>query len=130
MNRKKKTNIGHSVFQRLLNIARSQGADFNLLLYRYGMERFLYRLSISAHSKKFILKGASMFLVWKGQNFRVTKDADLLYAEAAESGDIIHIFKECSPSRAFGVPAVYCGSRKTGSHGAPEYGQQPDERFL
>ncbi len=97
MNRKKKTNIGHSVFQRLLNIARSQGADFNLLLYRYGMERFLYRLSISAHSKKFILKGASMFLVWKGQNFRVTKDADLLYAEAAESGDIIHIFKEvCS----------------------------------
>jgi len=71
-----------------------------------------------------------MFLVWKGQNFRVTKDADLLYAEAAESGDIIHIFKECSPSRAFGVPAVYCGSRKTGSHGAPEYGQQPDERFL
>ena len=51
---------------------------FNLLLSRYGMERFLYRLSISPHKNRFILKGASLFLVWKGQNYRVTRDADLL----------------------------------------------------
>jgi hypothetical protein len=42
------------------------------------MERFLYRLSISPHNDRFILKGASLFLVWKGQNYRVTRDADLL----------------------------------------------------
>jgi len=71
-------NIAHSVFQRLLNHARTNNEDFNLLLSRYGMERFLYRLSVSAHKTRFVLKGASLFLVWKGQSYRVTRDADLL----------------------------------------------------
>lgn len=73
-----KRNISHSVFQRLKNYAKTHGSEFNLVLLRYGMERFLYRLSISRHADHFILKGASLFLVWKGQNFRVTKDADFL----------------------------------------------------
>ncbi len=42
------------------------------------MERFLYRLSVSSYCDRFILKGASLFLVWKGQNYRVTRDADFL----------------------------------------------------
>ncbi|WP_179953059.1 nucleotidyl transferase AbiEii/AbiGii toxin family protein [Desulfobotulus mexicanus] len=42
------------------------------------MERFLYRLSVSPHSDRFVLKGASLFLVWKGQNYRVTRDVDFL----------------------------------------------------
>ncbi|NOY23502.1 MAG: nucleotidyl transferase AbiEii/AbiGii toxin family protein [Acidobacteria bacterium] len=42
------------------------------------MERFLYRLSVSSYSGQFILKGASLFLVWMRQNYRVTRDADLL----------------------------------------------------
>ena len=67
-----KKNPGHSVFQRLLNYARNSGEDFNLLLSRYGIERLLYRLSISSHVDKFIIKGASLFLIWKGQNYRVT----------------------------------------------------------
>ena len=40
MNQKQK-NVAHSIFQRLLNRARSNKEDFNLLLSRYGMERFL-----------------------------------------------------------------------------------------
>jgi hypothetical protein len=48
----KKPNTGHSVFQRLLNHARAQGEDFNLLLFRYGVERLLYRLSISPYAEK------------------------------------------------------------------------------
>ena len=71
-------NIPHSIFQRLLNLAKSNKVDFNLLLSRYGMERFLYRLSVSPYCDRFILKGASLFLVWKGQNYRVTRDADFL----------------------------------------------------
>ena len=71
-------NIAHSIFQRLLNRAKANKEDFNLLLSRYGMERFLYRLSISACCDRFILKGASLFLVWNGQNYRVTRDADFL----------------------------------------------------
>lgn len=78
MSKKLKSNVAHSVFQRLLNQAKADRVDFNLLLTRYGMERFIYRLSTSAHSDEFILKGASLFLVWKGQNYRVTRDADFL----------------------------------------------------
>ena len=78
MSPEKNRNTSHSIFRRLLNYARSNKEDFNLLLFRYGIERLLYRLSISPHADSFILKGASLFLVWKGQNYRVTKDADLL----------------------------------------------------
>lgn len=73
-----KENRGHSVFQRLLNLAKAEKTDFNMLLVRYGAERLLYRLSISSYSRQFILKGACLFLVWRGQNFRVTMDVDLL----------------------------------------------------
>ena len=78
MSQNEKKNLAHSVFQRLLSRAKANKEDFNLLLSRYAMERFLYRLSISPHGNRFILKGASLFLVWKGQNYRVTRDADLL----------------------------------------------------
>jgi hypothetical protein len=92
----KKQNTGHSVFQRLLNHAKTHGEDFNLLLFRYGIERLLYRLSISPHADRFILKGASLFLVWKGQNYRVTKDADLLGLDPADVEHLTEVFKELS----------------------------------
>jgi len=41
-------NLAYSVFHRLLNHAKQNGEDFNLLLSRYAMVRFLYRLSKSA----------------------------------------------------------------------------------
>jgi len=90
----KKRNTGHSAFQRLLSYARTRGEDFNLLLFRYGVERLLYRLSISSDADKFILKGASLFLVWKGQNYRVTKDADLLGSSPADIEYIASIFRD------------------------------------
>lgn len=90
----RKRNTGHSVFQRLLNHARTRGEDFNLLLFRYGIERLLYRLSISPHANKYILKGASLFLVWRGQNYRVTKDADLLGSHPSDTEHITGVFKE------------------------------------
>jgi predicted nucleotidyltransferase component of viral defense system len=72
-------NLAHSVFQRLLNYAKENGENFNRLLSRYAMERFLYRLSKSEHSEKFILKGALLFLVWEPDyDRRSTKDIDLL----------------------------------------------------
>jgi hypothetical protein len=40
-------NIGASIRTRLLNKARTENVDFNLLLTRYALERMLYRLSIS-----------------------------------------------------------------------------------
>ncbi|MFH1974492.1 MAG: nucleotidyl transferase AbiEii/AbiGii toxin family protein [Pseudomonadota bacterium] len=94
MSQSKKPDIGHSVFNRLLNRARAGKEDFNLLLFRYGIERLLYRLSISPHADKFILKGASLFLAWKGQHYRVTKDLDLLGLGPADVEHISGVFKE------------------------------------
>ncbi len=89
-----KPNAGHSVFQRLLNYAKEHREDFNLVLFRYAIERLLYRLSVSSHADKFILKGASLFLVWFGQNYRVTKDADLLCSGPADVEHIAAVFME------------------------------------
>jgi predicted nucleotidyltransferase component of viral defense system len=81
------------VFQRLLNQAKSRGEDFNFVLLRYGTERLLYRLSVSPYAGEFILKGASLFLVWKGQTYRVTKDTDLLGFGSADPDRISAVFK-------------------------------------
>jgi hypothetical protein len=91
-----KPNAGHSIYQRLLNYAREHREDFSLLLSRYGVERLLYRLSISPHVNKFILKGASLFLVWTGQNYRVTKDADFLCSGPADVEHVTAVFRELS----------------------------------
>jgi len=42
------------------------------------MERFLYRLSVSSHADKFILKGALMLRVWQAPEIRPTMDIDML----------------------------------------------------
>ncbi len=71
-------NIAASVRQRLLNRARSEGRTFSELLQYYAMERFLYRLSQSAHARRFILKGALMLRVWHVPEVRPTMDIDML----------------------------------------------------
>ncbi len=71
-------NVAASVQQRLKNHAREMGADFNLVLQRDAAERFLYRLGVSSEVDRFTLKGAALFLVWSGNEFRSTRDVDLL----------------------------------------------------
>jgi len=87
-------NIAHSIFQRLLNRAKANKEDFNLLLSRYGMERFLYRLSVTSYRDRFILKGASLFFVWKGQNYRVTRDADFLGFGNPDMEQLADVFRD------------------------------------
>jgi predicted nucleotidyltransferase component of viral defense system len=67
-----------SVHDRLLNRAHSTGEDFNLLLTRYSLERFLYRISISEYKGQFLLKGALLFDLWFDNPHRPTRDMDLL----------------------------------------------------
>lgn len=71
-----------SVRQRLLNLARERGENYQLLLTRYALERFLYRLSISRYAQRYVLKGAFRFMAWTNEAHRPTKDLDL-----AGSGD-------------------------------------------
>jgi hypothetical protein len=71
-------NIGASVRARLLGRARTERSDFQILLTRYALECLLYRLSVSEHRDRFILKGAMLFVTWIGDPFRPTRDLDLL----------------------------------------------------
>ena len=70
--------LAQSVQQQLLNKARERKEDPNLVLIRYALERFLYRLGRSRHRDQFVLKGAMLFTAWTGQPHRPTRDLDLL----------------------------------------------------
>ncbi len=78
MSRKSPGNIAASVRQRLLNKSRTDKRPFGELLQYYSMERFLYRLSVSNHAKRFILKGALMLRTWNAPSARPTMDIDML----------------------------------------------------
>lgn len=61
-----------------MNLATERKEDFGLVLSRYGLERFLYRLSVSPHRDSFVLKGAFLLQVWTEESYRPTRDLDLL----------------------------------------------------
>ena len=86
-------NMAASVRQRLLNKAREQRADFNLMLTRYGLERLLYRLSVSEHSNRFVLKGAMLFPLWGIDGFRTTRDLDLAGFGEGDLEELIDVFR-------------------------------------
>lgn len=71
-------NVAASIRQRLYNLSRERGEDFQLVLTRYGLERLLYRLGQSEYADRFVLKGAMLFAVWTDEVYRPTKDLDLL----------------------------------------------------
>ncbi len=78
MTRGKPANLAASVRQRLMNIAKERGEEFQYVLTRYGMERLLYRLTQSEHASVFVLKGAALFQLWTNQPHRPTRDLDFL----------------------------------------------------
>jgi hypothetical protein len=67
-----------SIHARLLNRAKERGEDFNLMLTRYAIERFPYRLSTVPAREAFWLKGALLFDLWFDVPHRPTRDADFL----------------------------------------------------
>jgi hypothetical protein len=71
-------NVVASTRQRLLNLARQRGEDFNFLLTLYGLERLLYRLGQSPYRSDFVLKGAMLLRAWSISEHRPTRDLDLL----------------------------------------------------
>jgi hypothetical protein len=84
--------IAASVRQRLLDLARRRNEEFQTVLTRYGLERFLYRLAASPHADEFVLKGAMLFAVWTGEMHRATWDVDLLGRGDAGAGRIQKLF--------------------------------------
>lgn len=71
-------NKAASVKGRLLNMARAQGRNFDILLVRFTLERLLFRLSRSAYRDNYILKGGMLVTQWLDHDNRETRDADFL----------------------------------------------------
>lgn len=86
--------LARSVQVRLARHAKDIGVDPNLVLTRYTVERFLYRLSRSPHAEQFVLKGALLLLVWLGETLRPTRDADLLGFGELSDDALLKIFRD------------------------------------
>ncbi len=87
-------NFGASIRDRLLDKARAEKLDYNLLLTRYALERLLYRLSISEQRDQFLLKGALLFDLWFDVPHRPTHDADFLGFGSAEMPHLEKVFQD------------------------------------
>ncbi len=94
-------NLAASIRARLKNHADAAKEDFNLTLTRYGLERLLYRLSVSPHADRFLLKGALLFSLWYDQPHRPTRDADLLAYGPDDLDAMVDAFRE--------ICAIACG---------------------
>lgn len=93
--------LAASVRQRLMNLSRERGDDFQLVLTRYGLERLLYRLTQSPHAGEFVLKGAVLIQVWTGEPHRATRDLDLLGRGEPSTDRLRRLFQDvCSLSVA------------------------------
>lgn len=88
-------NIAASVRAKLINIADESKRDYNSILRIYFQGRFLYRLSVSDHKTKLILKGALLLVMNDISKFRPTKDIDFLGRTiSSEMHDCKKIIKE------------------------------------
>lgn len=78
-------NLTASIRQRLLDLSRREGRVFEVVLVTYGLERLIFRMSISRYRDQFILKGGMLVTLWIEDESRVTRDVDFLgYGDASE----------------------------------------------
>jgi len=86
-------NRAASIRARLKQHTDATKQDFNLTLTQYGLERLLYRLSVSEHAPNFLLKGALLFQLWYGHAHRPTRDADLLGFGPDDVPTLVGVFR-------------------------------------
>ena len=65
-----------------------------LLLTRYALERLLFRLSLSSHRNRFVLKGAMLLATWFDEPHRATRDMDLFGFGEATDDALLETFRE------------------------------------
>lgn len=85
-----------SVKTRLNNLSKQEGKTLQDNLTSYGMERSIYRLSISKYSERFILKGGIfLYAAFEREYPRATTDIDLLGHKVQNNlEEIEEIFRE------------------------------------
>ena len=78
-------------------LARRRGVEFQRVLSEFAIERLLFRLGQSKYRKDFILKGATLFRLWAGDERRATWDLDLLGSGESEVGAVVSMVRNiCS----------------------------------
>jgi hypothetical protein len=115
--------LAASIRARLKSHADAAKEDFNLTLTRYGLERLLYRLSVSPHADRFLLKGALLFSLWYDQPHRPTRDVDLLAFGSDSIAPMVEAFREicaipCEDGLLFDPAGVHGAAiRKSAGYG-------------
>lgn len=89
----KRHDVGASVRARLQALAVRKGQVFDILLTRYALERFLYRLSRSEFAGRFVLKGAMLMTTWFDEPHRPTRDLDLLGFGDPDADPMLAVFR-------------------------------------
>ena len=82
-------NLAVSVRSRLQRLSRQRKVEFQLLLSEFAIERLLYRLGVSPHADRFVLKGAMLFRLWSADRRRATWDLDLLGRGANDVAEVV-----------------------------------------
>lgn len=90
MSRPARDNAGGRAYLDLRAKARREGRPTDELLVLYLLERFLYRLSKSAHRSRFVLKGGMLLAAFDQR--RPTADVDLLAQAVANDVESISSF--------------------------------------
>lgn len=77
-----------SVKARLKNFAVKNGCTFQEALTYYGLERTIYRISVSKYADQFVLKGGIfLYAIFNRKYERATTDVDLLARRISNSGE-------------------------------------------
>ena len=77
-----------SVKARLKNFAIETGHTFQEALTYYGLERTIYRISVSKYSEHFVLKGGIfLYAIFDGNYERATTDIDFLARQISNSSE-------------------------------------------
>lgn len=77
-----------SVKARLKNFAINSGCTFQEALTYYGLERTIYRISVSKYAEHFVLKGGIfLYAIFERNYERATTDVDLLARRISNSSE-------------------------------------------
>lgn len=104
--------IAKSIKAKLLNIAKKEELDYQLLIIRYLYERLLYRLSVSPYKDKFCLKGGVLLYAFEKEFPRPTLDIDFLGMKIKNDVDTIkNVFSEilaisCEDGVSFDISTI------------------------
>jgi len=85
-------------------LARRRGVEFQRVLSEFAIERLLFRLGQSRYRKDFVLKGATLFRLWAGDERRATWDLDLLGSGESGVEAVVAMLRDiCSLSGEDGI---------------------------